>query len=200
MAIETLNVKIQGIQPLLMSNPQTVDRFNGYAKQMAAINAKKTRRTDEDYKNLADIEVRSKVHWDDALGVYVPSTWLMAALCKHAFTLKKIAKDKIRGSVFLTAPKIQLNYAGSGVVRTLDDVVGNPKFRYQMNVKQGQVRVMKSMPVFKDWSFEADLEYENTQIDFSDLKGIFEYAAKYGGFGDFRPTYGRAQAEVTHAI
>lgn len=200
MSIETINVKIQGVQPLLMSNPQTVDRFNRYAKEMAAIVAKKTRRTDEDYKNMADIEVRSKIHWDDALGVYVPGTWLIAALCKHGFTLKKIAKDKIRGCVFQTTPKIKLNYAGSDVVQTIDDVVGNPRFRHQMNVKQGQIRVMKSAPMFKDWSFETELEYENTQIDFSDLKGLFEYAAKYGGFGDFRPTYGRAKAEVTHAV
>jgi hypothetical protein len=197
MSIESINVKISGIQPLLMSNPQTVDRFNPFAKEIAKINAKKTRRTDEDYRHLADLEVRSKVHWSDDHGVFVPSTWLLAALCKNGFNLKKLAKDKIRGSVFTTAPKIKLNYEGQDVVQTLDDVVGNPRFRYQMNVKQGQVRIMKSMPIFKDWSFETELEFENTQIDPSDLKALLEYSAKYGGFGDFRPTFGRSVAEVT---
>lgn len=196
MAIQTLNVKMIGDHPLLMANPQCVDRFNPFAKEMARINAKKTRRTDEDYRMLSDIEVRAKVHWDELLGVYVPTTWLMAALCKNAFTLKKISKDKIRGSVFPVTPKVALTYASKDKVRALDDVVGNPEFRYNMNVKQGQVRVMKSMPVFRNWSFETELEFENTQVDPADLKAILEYSAKYGGFGDFRPTFGRATAEV----
>jgi hypothetical protein len=196
MSIQSLTVKVTGNSPILMANPQCVDRFNPFTREIARINAKKTRRTDEDYKMLADLEVRSKVHWDGDLGVFVPSTWLMAALCKNAFTLKKISKDKIRGSVFPVESKIKLIYSSMDRVKTLDDVVGNTEFRYNMNVKQGQVRIMKSMPIFKNWSFEAELEFENTQVDPTDLKAILEYSAKYGGFGDFRPTFGRAVAEV----
>lgn len=196
MSIQSLTVKVTGNSPILMANPQCVDRFNPFTREIARINAKKTRRTDEDYKMLADLEVRSKVHWDGDLGVFVPSTWLTAALCKNAFTLKKISKDKIRGSVFPVESKIKLIYSSMDRVKTLDDVVGNPEFRYNMNVKQGQVRIMKSMPIFKNWSFEAELEFENTQVDPTDLKAILEYSAKYGGFGDFRPTFGRAVAEV----
>ena len=48
MSIRSATIAIKGISPLLQSNPQTVDRFNGFAKRIAAINAKKTRRTDED--------------------------------------------------------------------------------------------------------------------------------------------------------
>lgn len=197
MAIETLHVEIVGDHPLLMSNPQTVDRFNPFAKEMARINAKKTRRTDEDYRMLADIEVRAKIHWDDALGVFVPTTWVTAALCKNGFALKKISKEKIRGSVFPTATKVALKYQNDNLVKTLDDVVGNPFFRHSMNLKQGQVRVMKSMPIFHKWSFVTDLEFENTQMDSTDLTAIIEYSAKYGGFGDFRPTFGRATAKVS---
>ena len=196
MSIQKINVEIVGTNPLLMANPQTVDRFNQYARDMAKINAKKTRRTDEDYRMLADIEVRSKVHWDDEVGVFVPSTWVMSAICKHAFNLEKISKDKIRGSVLETEHKLPLEFAGRDKVKTLDDVVGNPAFRYQMNIKQGQVRVMKSVPIFKNWSFKTSLLVENTQIDPADVKAIIEYAAKFGGFGDFRPTFGRAEASV----
>ena len=61
MAIRSLNVTITGMNPLLQNNPQTVDRFNDYTRAMAKINAKKTRRTDEDYRDLQDIE-RSEEH------------------------------------------------------------------------------------------------------------------------------------------
>jgi hypothetical protein len=35
-------------------------------------------------------------------------------------------------------------------------------------------------------------------IDPGSLTAIAKHAAKYNGFGDFRPTFGRAVAEVTH--
>ena len=198
MSIQTIKAKIVGTTPLLQSNPQTVDRFNPFTKAIAAINAKKTRRTDEDYRQLADLEVRSKVHWSDETGIFVPSSWVMAAICKHSFTLAKISKDKVRGSVFATESKLPLEYEHMDKVKTLDDVVGNPVFRHPMNLKQGQVRVLKYLPIFHKWSFEVELEFEDTQIDPSEMERIIKYAAMYGGFGDFRPTFGRATAEVTH--
>jgi hypothetical protein len=199
MAIRKLKAIVTGIAPLLQNNPQTVDRFNVYSREMAKINAKKTRRTDEDYRTLGDIEVRSKVHWDDSVGVFMPSTCLMAAICKNSFSLKKIAKDRIRGSVFMDEFKLPLQYRDSDKVRTLDDIVGNSEFRFQMNLKQGQVRIVKHVPIFHKWSFEASLEYDDLQMDGDDLEAIIKYSAQYGGFGDFRPTFGRAVAEVTHS-
>ena len=80
MAMRTAAVKITGVTPLLMNNPQTVDRFNRFAKRMAAINAKKTRRTDDDYLELRDIEVESKVYFDDEMGVYAPANWVSEAI------------------------------------------------------------------------------------------------------------------------
>ena len=47
-----------------------------------------------------------------------------------------------------------------------------------------------------DQSFEIDLEFDDKVYDFDVLKNIVTNAAAYGGFGDFRPTFGRAKAEV----
>lgn len=196
MAIRELTAVIKGAKPLLQNNPQTVDRFNVYTREIARINAKKTRRTDEDYRQLGDLEVRSRVHWDDSTGVFVPSTWILASICKHSHSLKKIAKDRIRGSVFVTDYQIPLAFRGMEKVKTLDDIVGNPEFRFQMNLRQGQVRIVKHSPIFHDWSFTAKLEFDDTLIDPQDLVDIIKYASKYGGYGDFRPTFGCASAEV----
>ena len=199
MSIQNIKAKIIGTTPLLQSNPQCVDRFNPFTKEIARINAKKTRRTDEDYRQLADLEIRSKVHWDEEdKQVFVPSSWVLAAICKNSFTLAKLSKDKIRGSVFATDNKLPLAYRDMNKVKELDDIVGNQVFRHPMNLKQGQVRILKYIPIFHEWSFDVELEFEDTQMDGDDLKRIIEYSAAYGGFGDFRPTFGRARAEVTH--
>jgi hypothetical protein len=196
MAIRSLTLNITGMNPLLQNNPQTVDRFNDYTRAMAKINAKKTRRTDEDYRDLQNIEVRAKIYWDENLGIYVPGTWVSAAIAAASFKKAKISKADIRGSVFVEDDKIKLNYENSNLVKKPEDIVGNPFFRLNMTLKQGQVRVVKAVPIFHKWSFSTKLEFDDKLVDESSLIDIIKHASLYGGFGDFRPTFGRAQAEV----
>lgn len=191
-------VSIRGVTPLLMNNPQTVDRFNKFARMMAAINAKKTRRTDDDYLELRDIEVESKTYFDAELGVYVPTSWVAEAVATAAFKVAKISRADIRGAMFTTSDKVKLSYRDSAKVKTIADVVKNESFRISLTLPQGQVRVVKAFPIFHDWSFETDLEFDDKIIDPDSLTRIVEHTAKYGGFGDFRPKFGRAMAEVTH--
>ena len=197
MAIRFLKAKFAGINPLLQNNPQTVDRFNPYTKAMKRINDKKTRRTDDDFLELKNIEVRAKIYWDDEIGIYVPATWVTSAIAGASFKRAKIAKADIRAGVFAVNDKIKLNYRDMNKVKTPDDIVGNPDFRLDMTLKQGMVRVVKSVPIFHNWNFDCDLEFEDTVIDADSMTNIIGYVARYGGFGDFRPTFGRATAEVS---
>lgn len=198
MAMRQAAIKVTGINPLLQNNPQTVDRFNQFTKRMAQINAKKTRRTDDDYRELQDIEVRAKMYFDDDIGIYIPATWISSGVAATAFKVAKISKADIRGALFTTDDKIKLKYRDSRKVKTPDDIVGNHDFRINLTLRQGQVRVVKAAPIFHDWSFETMVEYDDKIIDPDSLERIVEHMAKYGGFGDFRPTFGRAIAEVSH--
>jgi len=141
--MKEMKVTVTGIAPLLMANPQTVDRFNKYAKAMARIDAKKTRRTDDDYLERADIEVRSKLYFDDELGVYVPTTWLMSGIAVNSYRCAKVSKLTARGSVFMNENRVALKYRGQNLVKTADDIVGNHQFRHKLLLPQGQVRVAK---------------------------------------------------------
>lgn len=199
MSIRALTVTIEGNRPLLLNNPQTVDRFNPYTKLMARINAKKTKRTDDDYLELRNIEMRSKIYWDDDIkGIFVPSTWVTAAIAKNSFKVCKVSKEGIRGAVFTTADKLPLTYRDMKKVKAPEDIVLNESFRLLMTLRQGQSRVIKATPIFHDWSFVCVLEYDDKEIDPDGLKHTLEHAAKYGGFGDFRPTFGRALATISH--
>lgn len=198
MAIQSALVKITGMDYLLQNNPQTVDPFNRYSKAKKAITNKRTGKTEDDLIELGNIETESKIYFDDALGVYVPNRWLTEAICTAAFSTVKIGKDKMRGGVFATDSKAKLEYDDMKKVKTIADVVMNPKFRHRAMLPQGQVRVPKDFPIFKNWSFETIIEFDDSVIDFEGLKRIIERTAKYVGFGDFRPTFGRATAEVTN--
>ena len=198
MAIRYMKATFSGINPLLQNNPQTVDRFNPYTRAMKRINDKKTRRTDDDYLELKNIEVRSKIYWEDGMGIYVPSAWVSAAIAANSFKRVKISKADVRGGVFTAQDKLPLKYRGMSKVKTPDDIVGNDEFRLDMTLKQGQVRVVKSVPIFHEWSFECGLEYDDSVIDANSMENVISHVAKYGGFGDFRPTFGRATVEISH--
>jgi len=198
MAIQSALVKITGMDYLLQNNPQTVDPFNRYSNSKKAITNKRTGKTEDDLIELGNIETESKIYFDDDIKVYVPTRWLTEAICTAAFATVKIGKDKMRGGVFATDSKAKLEYEDMKKVKTIADVVVNPKFRHRAMLPQGQVRVPKDFPIFKNWSFETIIEFDDSVIDFEGLKRIIERTAKYVGFGDFRPTFGRATAEVTN--
>ena len=196
MAIQQARNVVTGISPLLQNNPQTVDPFNHYAKSKKAITNKRTAKTDDDLLELGNLETESKLYFDDEIGVYIPATWITEAIICTGFSVAKIGRAKMRGGLFATEPKIKLKYRGMNKVKTITDVVMNSEFRHRMLLKQGQVRVPKDAPIFHDWSFETAVEFDDTVVDMGSLRRIVERSAKYGGFGDFRPTFGRANAEV----
>lgn len=196
MAIKTLKVKYTGINPLLQNNSQTVDVFNKYSKLKKPLTSKRTK-TDEDVLELRSIEVESKVYFDDELGVYVPNRWLLASLAKNSYSVIKVKKDHVRAGIFVVEDKAKLAYDGMNTVKKISDIPNNERFVTTLILPQGQVRLAKSFPIFHKWSFEFTIEYDDTLFDKSSLVQLLEYCGKYNGFGDFRPTYGRAMCEVS---
>ena len=197
MAMRNMSVNITGINPILLNNPQTVDSFNSYSKRMKVITSKRAK-TDEDMMALRDLEIEAKIYWDDELKLYVPTTWVTAALAGWSFKKAKISKADIRSAVFTVSPKAKLHYRDDDKVKEVSDIVGNHAFRHTMTLKQGQVRIVKAAPIFHNWAFTVELEFDGTVIDPATLEQILIHASKYGGYGDFRPTFGRALTEVSH--
>ena len=193
--IKTATLKYSGLNQLLLNNPQTVDPLNKYTKLISVINKKRVR-TEEDINHRYELEVASKIYWSDENHVQVPTSWVVASVCKVSNLLAKIAKASIRSCLFPTKDYVKLYYDGHESVKTKDDVIYNESPRWLFPTKQGQNKIMKAFPMFDNWSFEVDVEYDDSILPECELIRIAEYAAKYNGFGDFRPTYGRAVLEV----
>lgn len=193
--MENLEFKVVGTGSLLMNNPQSVDPFNAYAKAKKVITSKRAK-TEEDLFELQRLDVESKVYMDNDIGVYIPTSWIMAALAQTSFKKVKIAKKDIRAGVFVDDTKSKLIYRDIKKIKEKSDVSGNPDFYHTMLLKQGQVKIAKSTPIFHDWSFTTSLTFDPGVIDKSTLVNILQYCCNYGGFGDFRPTFGRADLEL----
>lgn len=194
MTIRFLTAKYTGVKPLLMNNPQSVDPFNEFARAAKKLTSKRTK-TDDDLLELRRIEIAAKIYFDDELGLYVPSKWVLEAVAQNSHAIAKIAKKKMRGGIFSPEERCKLTYENMHLVKTAEDIIGNKFFQTQMILPQGLVRVTKAVPVFKNWSFECKLEFDDFIVDQRTLENILSYSAHYGGMGDFRPTFGIAKVE-----
>jgi len=190
--MQSITCTFSGISPILLNNPQTVDPFNRYAKAMKTITAKR-KKSDDDLLELRRLEVEAKCYFDERIGIYVPSTWVVAAIGSVSWTKGKVKRADIRSSVFPTAAKLPLHFAGREKIKALSDVSGNPEFQRVLLLKQGQVKVAKAAPIFHDWQFSVELEFDHTVLNERELTSLIEHASRYGGFGDFRPTYGACE-------
>lgn len=197
MSIQQARVTITGIGPLLQNNPQTVDPFNSYSKAKKPLTSKKSK-TEEDLVELGNLDTESKLYFDQQLGVYVPTRWLTEQIVTAAYGIIKVGREKMRGGIFATEDKAKLTYKGMNKVKTIHDVVYDTEFRHRMILPQQAIRIAKDFPIFRDWSFSTVIEFDDTVVDFNGLSSIVKRSAMYVGFGDFRPTFGRAKAEVSN--
>lgn len=201
MAMKLISVKFTGISPLLQNNPRGANPFDPYTKASAdSYNRYKKSKTEENFIENSRLGVRTKMFWDDDMGIYVPTRWVSASLGKKAYAIlgKGYSKDAIRGGVFTVKEKVKLHYDGENKVKKEEDVYLSDQLTTQLILPQGAIRQPKSFPIFHKWSFEVELEYDDKIIDATQIQKVLEYTAKYNGFGDFRPSYGRCLCEVTY--
>ncbi len=197
MAIKHIRVKFNGFAPMLQNNPRGINPMDRLGKLDAAANKKfKASKTDENFIAQCQTGVALRIFWDDELGIYIPTRWILASLAKHSYKKTKVSKDNIRAAVFTINDKAKLTYDGMNYVKEVTDITHNNRFQTLIFQKIGQVKVPKAMPIFHKWSFEAELEFDNEIIDREQLIDVLTYGAKYNGFGDFRPSYGRCELEV----
>jgi len=192
--MKNLKCKVFGNNEIRINNPQSADPLNKYAKKFKELNANR-KKTDSDIELMRNLEIESKLYFDEKIGVWIPSSWIMAGIAGESFKQCKISKANTRGAVYITNTKIKLNYLGMKSVKKIDDLVLNPEFRTTQLLKQGQVKIAKGIPTFNNWSFDIDLDFDDEIITENEIKRILKVAVTRNGFGDFRPTYGRGQIE-----
>jgi len=167
--METVQVKIEGIAPLLMNRFAVVKP----EEQTAG-------RKDEIYSVEKDAE--KALYKDDGLGCFAPSTWVEASLREAAKGFKGKGRGNLKttilASVFIDPEKIPLNK------QTWDEIDVRPVV-IQRN------RVVKGRPKFNSWELSFTVSYDEKRIKKDTVKQILEEAGATKGIGDYRPKFGR---------
>lgn len=155
----------------------------------------KRKKTDEDYEAIARSEWFLALYHDEEIGPYVPSANVRASLIGGA-KFNKLGME-VKRSVLMDEERIAVEYAGP---RDPEAMFESRRFIDCRAVGVGKSRLMRTRPVFLDWSMTCHLHYPEERIELDQIRLAFENAGRLIGLGDFRPecggTFGRYKVEI----
>lgn len=186
MSIEDITIELRGddSEPLIVHNGLLADRQYKWTQELAAV-TKKRNKTDEDHDEVARLEWRGSLYYDDDAGPYLPGNNVRRCLLDAA-RLTKEGKKIERGVIALSRINA-LQYDGP---RQPEKMWEDQRFIHRAIVKVGTSKVVRTRPQFVGWAARVTLSFDSTIIERRDIVRIAQSAGSYIGIGDGRPFYG----------
>lgn len=191
-------VTLTGTTPLLMHNAQLSDDFNPIVRDIKRLNAKRTKKTDEDKVEVARLEFVGGLYYDSELGPVMPAKNLNATILNAA----KITRERptvVRAGLIFDSLVYRLDYDGP---RDLENLwgEGTSQFVSRESIAVQAARVMRTRPVFNEWGVSLTAEFDTSELDPDRFAEFVVKAGRMVGLGDWRPEkngqYGRFAADI----
>lgn len=187
--IEEIKVRLIGESPLMMHNGRLADPLNPWAVKLAEFSGLR-KKTEAQHIAMRRVEwFGSMYEGDDGLPA-IPGANVVATIIDGAKAQRRGKQAKV--GIFAAQPFFPLRYEGP---KNLDDLYDDPRFVSCMAVRVGQARVMRTRPVFRDWSCEASIFVKTDSISVSHALDALTTGGECVGILEHRPTYGRFRVE-----
>lgn len=183
---------IRGVCPIVMHNERLADPLNEHAKALKAL-TKKRNKTDDDHLAVSRAEFMGGLYWDADLGPHVPERCL-ERLLRDAASKSKQGKAVL--SALIVTDPAKLEYKGPRDPVAMWDA---GTFVLRASVGVGQQRVIRSRPIFRDWSLTFTVNFDENVLDERDVDSFVEIGGRLVGLLDWRPKHGRYVVEKVTA-
>lgn len=196
--LPTVQIRFQGVSPLLCHNGQTADPRNTYAKAIKAVSSKR-KKTDADYDEMARLEWLAGLYRIDG-DLVIPDYVIESTMIGGAKKSKRGPQAKC--GLFFTE-HAALQFSGKPDVindETLAEMFASGDFTHTIGVKVGMSKVMRTRPIFRNWSLKALCQFDPDVLNLRDIEEIASDAGKLVGLGDWRPKHGRFDADVIPVV
>lgn len=187
--MQTLKIKITGTRPLLVHSDRFSNPLDPMTKEHKALTSKR-KKTDEDHELIARSEWAGGLYYDDKLGPYIPGVNIESAIISGG-KLSKLG-TQLKRSIEVLDERCKLIYEGPRDMKGLWDA----RFYDARSVKVQAARLMRYRPLFRDWSLECTIMFDEETIDRNQVVKCVTDAGLYCGIGDYRPKFGRFDVEV----
>lgn len=195
MGIQQIRFELTGTTPLLLQSERTANPLEPVVKEIRKYTSKKAKdKTDADHAAVFRLEFEGAFYDGtafDELGPYLPATNIQACVRDAAKHQRKGAT--VVRSLHVVEEAVKIEYEGP---RTIEALWNEQRFVDIRGVRVGRAKVMRCRPIFEEWRAAVTLMYESEMLNRESLIDIVTYAGKYVGLGNFRPTYGRFDANV----
>lgn len=187
-----ISLTCTGTRPLLANNGQLANPINAYAQQLKQHTKKRTK-TDEDLIAMMRIEARGGCY-ETADGLLA---WPNEAIWRCIYEAGKATKrgEDIKRALRLDFGVVPLLINGTEV--SCDEFLTDPTHIDYRSAVVSRRRVMRSRPLIADWSLVVPFDLDESMMDSRDLEPIVERAGHYVGMGNWRPTFGTFNGQIT---
>lgn len=197
--MEEIRFKIKGMAPLLIHSNKAANPLNEYAKAMKHLTSKR-KKTDQDYEEIARLE------WESGLYLHEGTVQIPAQNFERCFWdgAKKSKNGKLyQSGAMITDDYAPLKYKGPFIKVKMNGEIPNPELdqfyehhKHQAMVKVGNQQILRTRPIFYEWSCEVGIIYDNAVIDERAVIQVVNDAGRLVGMCEMRPRMGRFEAEV----
>lgn len=184
---QRLTCKITGVSPLIMHNGALANPLNPIAKAMRRVSAKRAK-TESDFEELARLEFLGSLYLGGGEPC-IPGEVLEAVLTEAA---KKMRRGNQAKAGIVCLGNFPLEYDGP---RKPDELWAEERFRLVVGVRIQRAKVMRTRPIFRDWSAEVSIDFRPSDLNRSEIEEMVRIAGDVVGIGDWRPKFGRFIAD-----
>ena len=188
--MKTIRFKIEGTQPMLQKNPQTVNPFNKFTKELKPLTAKK-KKSDEDNDLIYRIQFESCFYINGSGQYIIPATHFWKSVTSAAKEQKLGKKFEQSFCVFedciLDFPEKNLT------PEQLYDEQSHVDIR-DTGIKGSRIPACRA--IFNDWSTIVECYYDENEINTEQVIQFMEIAGRRYGVGTYRQKFGRFNATV----
>ena len=131
------------------------------------------------------MEFLGGLYIDAKLGIVLPSEVIESALNGGA---RKFKEGMLAKSGMYVPSHAQLLYQGA---QSPEELWEDKTFVLQKMVVVQRARILRTRPVFPEWSAVTEVCYDDSIIDLSQVTKWFKVTGQNVGLCDWRPRYGR---------
>lgn len=191
-AMEALVFRLIGTAPLVLHNPRLSDPLDEYTKAIKAISGKR-KKTENDYEEMARLEFMGGLYLNGDKTVVIRGRMIYACLAGRGGAARKQKEGTVAATGLFVGDHFPLIYEGP---KSPAELWKNASFRLRVNARVGTATVMRTRPIFEQWSLEPTVNYSPEIVNRDQVVQWMEIAGAQVGIGDWRPQYGRFSVEV----
>jgi hypothetical protein len=191
MELTLIKFKITGITPLLMHSDRYSNPLDPLTKAHKELTSKR-KKTDSDHEAISKSEWIGGLYYDKEHGLHMPGENIEACVVGGA-KLQRLGTH-FKRAVMVVDTHCPLDIGGKNDIEHLKKNIDD--YSLAKSVVVSRARIMRVRPMFKKWSTEFTMSYNSEVVNESDVIKAVNDAGQMVGLGDWRPRYGRFEAEV----